>query len=161
MWQGAHSSEIDQHRRLMFPYDKRACPGLTYREMTSVPFSPRFISVKITIAGVIVWIYVHSCHIKAAPTKGNVGALLKIFSWWLCGKARPPLGSLLSTLLIILPFHPMPWLNPWATPGPLSRTRLLRLYPPPCPANKLLQRASVHAHIIFFVLLLFPGNSLE
>lgn len=127
--------------------------------MTSVPFSPRFINVKIAIAGVIVWvygpvwIYVHSCYIKAAATRGNVEALLEIFSWWLCGKARPPVGSLLSTLLIILPFHPMPWLNPWETPGPLSHTRLLRLYPPPCPANKLLQHASVHARIIFVLLL--------
>lgn len=80
----------------MLPYGKRACPTLTLREMTSVPFSPQFINVKIAIAGVIVWvygpvwIYVHSCYIKAAAMRGNVEALLKIFSWWLCGKARPP-----------------------------------------------------------------------
>lgn len=93
--------------------------------------------------------------------RGNVELLFKIFSWRLCAKAELPLGSLPPALLIILPFHPMPWLNPWETSGPLSHTRLLCLYPlPPCrfasppahTANKLSQCASVYVcmHASFF-----------
>lgn len=76
--------------------------------------------------------YVHSCHIKAAALGwGECRGALKIFSWRVCVKAELPLGSLPPALLIIVPFHPMPWLNPWETSGPLSHTWLLWLYPPP------------------------------
>lgn len=83
-----------------------------------------------------------------------------------CEGLLPPLGSLLPTLLIILPFHPMPRLNPWETSGPLSHTRLLRLHPHPHHHHTallhLLQALQislcsvrvcvyVHAHIIFFL----------
>lgn len=124
----------------------------------------------IAVARVIVFVYgpvcfyVHSCHIKAAVLGWReCRGALKIFSWRLCVKAELPLGSLPPALLIIVPFHPMPWLNPWETSGPLSHTWLLWLYPPPPhrfasprAANKLVHCASVCTcactHLFFFFL---------
>lgn len=90
------------------------------------------------VAGVIVFVYGPVCFMCTAVTlrhrcrdEGNVEVLLMIFSWQVCAKAELPLGCLPPALLIIVPFHPMPRLNPWETSGPLSHTWLLWLYPPP------------------------------